>query len=82
MRLVLTKHLPGMKSLLVGLVTLCAVSVFANRTSDRTVKEYFGLSFPDGTIVMVFYPDSQERPMSDVQERFKAAWQWFNTQGK
>ena len=65
-----------------GIAILAATSAFATKPSERTVREYFGLAFPDGTIVLVSYPDDQERPLSDVQERFKAAWQWFNTQAK
>ena len=65
--------------LILSILSLGLLGASATRTtqSDRTVRDYYGIAFPDGAIVMVFYPDATERPLSDVQERFKAAWQWF-----
>lgn len=45
--------------------------------SERTITRYWGLAFPDGVILMLYYPDDEERPLSDAQDRIKAASQWF-----
>ena len=63
-------------TILAGVIPFAA---FATRSaqSDRTVSGFWGSIFPDGTLVFVVYPDEAERPISDVQQRLKDAWQFF-----
>jgi hypothetical protein len=58
----------------IGLAILATLSGVAfARNATRTFNEYWGLAFPDGTIVLVLYPDESERDLTDVVDRFQQA---------